>query len=251
MQNDFCHPEGALYVTGAENDVTRLSNFIINNTSQIDDIILTQDNHHVIDISHPQFWKNDKGECPEPFTKIIPEDIKQKKWIPKFYQNEAIKYIEKLTIQGEFAHVVWPEHCIAGSEGAAVNKNIMEAVNEWARKGYFFTIIQKGLNPLSEHFGAIRANIPIDDDIQTQPNELLIEKLNSAENIIIAGEAKSHCVANTIKQILETDSIKGRIIILEDAMSNVTGLEELAVPVFQQALKAGAVFTTTEELRLN
>lgn len=248
MQNDFCQPYGALYVPGAENDAMRLSRFIEINESKIDEIVLTQDNHHIIDISHPEFWTDKDGLCPQPFTLITPEDIKKRKWIPKYFPTEASDYIEKLSEQGEFAHFIWPEHCIIGSEGAAIHNIILEAVRKWARKGRFFNVIQKGVNPLTEHFGALRANIPIENDIQTQPNKLLIEKLSLAENIIIAGEAKSHCVANTIKQILETEAIKGQLFVLEDAMSNVPGLEKLADPIYQQALKRGATFTTTKEI---
>lgn len=251
MQNDFCIPQGALYVPGAENDVTRLCHFIEKNNTVINEIVLTQDNHHIIDISHPSFWEDQNGKNPIPYTVITPEDINQKKWTPKYFADNATEYISKLTNQGEFAHVIWPEHCIIGSEGAALHIEIMKAISSWARKGRFFNVIQKGLNPLTEHFGAIRANIPINEDAQTQPSEFLIERLIAAENIIIAGEAKSHCVANTVKQILEVDNIKGQLIILEDAMSNVTGFEDLSVPIYEQAMKAGAVFTTTEELKLN
>jgi nicotinamidase-related amidase len=251
MQNDFCQPQGSLYVPGADDDAIRLSRFITENTTKIDDIILTQDNHQVIDISHPGFWSDNKGKCPEPFTSITPEDILQKKWMPKFFVDEAVDYIKRLNDQGEFAHVIWPEHCIYGSEGAAIQNNVLQAVSQWARAGHFYGIIQKGLNPVTEHFGALRANVPIENDTQTQPNSSLIEKLSLSENIIIAGEAKSHCVANTIKQILETEAIRGQLIILEDAMSNVQGFEKLAVSIYQQALDKGAILTTTEKLNLN
>jgi nicotinamidase/pyrazinamidase len=250
MQNDFCLPGGALYVDGAEKDVARLSRFISTNEQYIDKIILTRDTHHVIDISHPAFWENENGENPSPFTPISLADIESQKWRPKFFVREAKKYLEDLDKQREFGHVIWPEHCINGSSGAAIADELMVAVGHWARKGNYFEVVQKGLNPLSEHFGAIRANIPVPDDVQTLPNPQLIRELKTYDNIIIAGEAKSHCVANTIKQILEAGAIKGQLIILDDAMSNVTGFENLATPIYSNALKKGAIISVTDKLQL-
>lgn len=250
MQNDFCLPTGTLYVPGAENDSERLTSFIQQNTASIDEIILTQDNHHVLDISHPAFWYDKDGNNPEPFTQITMEDVRNQKWIPRFFASEATNYIEKLYDQGEFPHVVWPEHCIVGSKGAAITDNLMGVVKSWAREGNYYQMITKGLYPLTEHFGALRANIPSLEQPETQLNNELVEKLTTYKNIFIAGEAKSHCVANTVKQLCELTGIANKIILLEDTMSNVTGFEEIAVPIYERALKLGARFEKAEGLIL-
>ena len=65
MQNDFCLPSGSLYVPGAEKDVERLSRLIKEKMTVIDKIILTADEHHVMDIAHPSYWKNKRGEHPD------------------------------------------------------------------------------------------------------------------------------------------------------------------------------------------
>ena len=61
MQNDFCLPSGSLYVPGAEKDVERLSRLIKEKMTVIDKIILTADEHHVMDIAHPSYWKRASG----------------------------------------------------------------------------------------------------------------------------------------------------------------------------------------------
>lgn len=250
MQNDFCLPEGALYVPGAEQDTANLAGFIDANPKKLGSIILTQDTHNVVDISHPTFWKNNQGEHPAPYTNISYDDVQSGKWKPIFSPNMATRYIQALEKQNEFPHTLWPEHCIVGSAGAAIESRVMEAVKNWARQGNFFQVIPKGLHPLTEHFGALRANIPMVSAPETQLNQPLAETLYKHENIIIAGEAKSHCVANTIKQILELENFNNQLYILEDCMSNVTGFGDIAKPIYEQAIKEGAIFTDTKILQL-
>jgi len=243
MQNDFCQPDGSLYVNGAENDVARLEKFISTHEDRIDHIIMTQDNHQVIDISHPGFWEDQVGNPPAPFTIIKTENVLSGAWRPRFRKEEAIDYIKNLEIQGEFPHVIWPEHCIIGSYGAAIVKEVMEPVKRWARKGHFFDLIIKGTNPLTEHFGALMANVPIEGSPETQLNTELVRKLQIYDKILIAGEARSHCVAATIKQLLNIDGFAAKLVILEDCMSDVTGFETLALPIYENAKNAGVIFT--------
>lgn len=242
MQNDFCNPSGSLYVPGAEIDAMRLVGFIRRNINSIDQVILTQDNHQVMDIAHPAFWINSKGEYPAAYTTITLNDVETGKWQPVMYMEEAIDYLRKIAETDEYSHTIWPEHCIWGSEGAAIYPELMEAVQEWAREGKMFDVISKGMYPLTEHFGAFRANMPVDNVPETQFNQSLKEKMEGYDKIWIAGEAKSHCVANTIKQLFDYPELIARMIILEDCMSNVTGFESLANPIYEKAKNMGAAF---------
>jgi len=250
MQNDFCLPEGSLYVPGAVDDVLNLEVFILKNLNLIDHIILTQDNHHVMDISHACFWTNEQQEHPAEFTAITPEDTENGTWRGLLNPEKANEYIKKLEVQNEYPHTIWPEHCIIGSEGAAIAKPLMEAVKRWARKGKYYELIPKGTNPFTEHFGALRANIPQKNAPETDLNNELLNRLHEYENIIIAGEAKSHCVGNTIKQIIQYSDLADRLIILEDCMSNVPGFENIALSIYQDAKARGARFVNSENFLL-
>jgi nicotinamidase/pyrazinamidase len=248
MQYDFCKPEGALYVRGAEKDVGRLCQFISKYESEISNIILTQDYHNVIDISHPVFWEDSKGNPPEPFTIINSINLQQGDWRPRFEKEKAVKYLQNLEIQGEFPHTIWPEHCIIGSKGASIVDEIMEPVKKWARKGNAYEVVTKGTNPLTEHFGALMANIPIDGSPETQFNAVLAEKLQKFDNILVAGEAKSHCVAATIKQMLTIEGVARKMLVLEDCMSDVPGFETLASPIYEDAKLKGVKFIRSIDL---
>ena len=61
------------------------------------------------------------------------------------------------------------------------------------------------------------------------------------DKIIVAGEAKSHCVLESIKQILEhyetRPEITQKIYILEDCMSSITGFEDITNKTFEDFKK--------------
>lgn len=251
MQNDFCRPDGALYVPGAGADVRRLGTFMRAFQERMDAIWLTRDEHQIMDIAHPAFWRDEEGNFPPPFTAITYAEVVEGKWIPWTGKDEVTDYLKKLEEAEEYNHTVWPEHCIQGSMGAALVSEVMESVKEWARQGKYFRVLSKGLHPLTEHFGAFRAGVPRADAPETALNRTLIGELNTFDVIWVAGEAQSHCVADSVKQLLDFPEIVRKLVILEDCMSPVSGYEKLAIPVFEAAAGKGAVFTTTIKLMSN
>lgn len=245
MQNDFCDSRGALYVPGADQDVHRLSRLLRERRAEIDQVILTQDNHQVMDIAHPVFWRDASGKPPQPFTQITSAEVITGIWTPLQHRNEVVRYLQKSEENGEYIHTIWPEHCILGSEGAAIIPALMDELVSWARQGKYFHLVSKGTHPLTEHFGALRANVPREDAPETVLNRGLLEALDSSDIIWLAGEARSHCVAQTVYQLFDFPQILRKLVILEDCMSPVTGCERLAVPVFREAEMKGVSFTTS------
>lgn len=250
-QYDFCNPEGALYVQGANADMIRLAKWIKSNRSKINHISVTLDNHPVNDISHPSFWHDKKGNFPNPYTPISSRDIHDGKWTPRFFLKEATHYVESLETQGEFGHFIWPYHCLIGSRGAAIDEHIMDALIEWTVDGKFYHPVIKGTNPLTEHFGIFRANIPIAGQAETQLNHDLINTLNQFQHVFLAGEAKSHCIANSLKQAIEeAPELARKFVILEDCMSDVSGLSHLGTPIFNRAREMGIPFVKSTDVSL-
>lgn len=247
MQNDFCQPEGALYVKGAEKDISRLSKFIRKNSEKIHNIILTQDYHNVIDISHPVFWEDKHGKHPAPFTEINLKQILGGIWKPRFQKEKAIEYIRKLEKNGDFHHTVWPEHCIIGSDGAAIHSGVLEPVKDWARKGSFYEVVEKGTHPLTEHFGALKANVPMPGSPETQINTDLVNKLSAAGRIYIAGEARSHCVAITVRQMIHTAGLARKLYIIQDCMTDIEGFGAEADKIYDKARAEGAKFVLSTD----
>ncbi len=255
-QNDFCNPgnqngnnRGALYVDNAENDMQRLSTWIRKNKKELDFIGITLDLHQPNDISHPNFWMDKNGNFPQPFSEIKSKDVEDGKWTPRFNPKRSLNYLKELENQGEYPHFIWPVHCLLGSQGAAIFQPLMDAITDWTVKGKFYQTVAKGTFPFTEHFGAFRAQIPDPQRPETQLNQGLIRTLETYQNIYLAGEAKSHCVANSLKQVLEEASdLAPKFVVLTDTMSNVTGFEHIADSIYKKAADMGVRFKNTNDI---
>lgn len=241
-QNDFCSLNGALSVKFANNDMVMLAEFIDNNSEKLSDITITLDDHDVIHISHPGFWLNFNNEHPEPRTVITSEDVINGVYKPAFAKKTVIEYLTKLEKNSK-THVIWPEHCITGSVGASVYEPIMTAISNWDRKGNRHNVIYKGTCQLAEHYGAFEANVPMPKYSDTILNISELSKFLKYDIIYLAGEAKSHCVAETLLQMLNYNAkFASKIIVLEDCMSDVEGFEDFAKPIYDKAKEMGVKF---------
>ena len=248
-QYDFCNPDGNLFVPGAVEDVQRLNRLIAENTHKINAIYATLDTHPVNDISHPGFWRDAAGHPPAPFTMITAQDVETGKWQPLFEPEKVLQYLEKLEVQGQFTHCIWPEHCLHGSQGAALDNGLLETLRQWAHQGRDYQTVVKGTHPLTEHFGIFQAQIPVDGAPETQLNTQLIGELMQFDRVLLCGQAKSHCVATSLKQAMQyAPELTQKMVVLEDAMSDVTGLGHLGEPIYAEARQRGIAFAKTSEV---
>ncbi len=250
-QFDFCDPTGALFVPGAENDVERIANFILSNSENIDQIYVTLDTHQVKDIAHPFFWEDSDGKIPAPFTIISSASVKSNQWIPRYNQEYVIQYLETLESDSAFQHIIWPEHCLIGTLGASLDEKVAKAVVSWSHDtGKDYIAVSKGLNPLTEFYGVFRAQVPLPDDASTGLNIDFLQQLAQYEQILIVGEARSHCVGMSISQIVEyAPDLVSKLVILTDCMSDVSNFGYLADGIMEEARELGALFIKSSSLQ--
>ena len=268
-QMDFCDPKaGALFVPGADGDCIRLAAMIRKCNREITDIHATLDTHHHFDIGHPAFWLDqnnnhpviyDKNHIPTPVI-ITCEDLKSGKWrtYNPVFQEYAIKYSAKLSVNNRYPMIVWPPHCLIGSPGHCVHPAVWAAFNEWevATHG-FVDYVTKGSNFLKEHYSAVKADVPecLDPNVDVpdpsvQLNTRLIETLEEADVIGLTGEALSHCVANTVRDIADgfgnQDYIRKLVLIL-DTTSSVPSFEQYSDEFIQEMTGRGMQTTTHDK----
>ena len=247
-QNTFCIPVFELFVggqsgTGAVDDNIRLCEFIYKNLGIITNITPTMDTHTVMQIFHPKFWINDNGEHPiGGQTTIEPKDIEDGVWkvnpaIAKSVaggnyiglQKYAKHYVETLSNRGKYPLMIWPYHGILGGIGHALVSSVEEALFFHNNARHSQTDFQiKGGNPLTENYSVLRPEVLEGPDKESiaQKNTRFIKKLLEFDVIIIAGQAKSHCVAWTIDDLLNEIKAKDpelakKVYLLEDCTSPV------------------------------
>ena len=233
-QIDFCDPEkGTLYVPGAENDIQNISKFIDKLGKKIQKIYISLDLHHPISIFHPLMWIDNKKEHPAPFTVIKDSDIKDNIWNPIFPELR-IKYrayckgLEKIK---KHKLTIWPEHCLIGSEGSNVVSVLYNSILKWQRKvNNNINWVIKGASIHTENYSIIKAEIPDKNEPSTLLNKELLKQTEQVEQILIRGEAGSHCVLESIKDIVKYSKNKKiieNIIFLENCISPVKGFENI------------------------
>ena len=245
IQNTFCLPEFELFVPGAIADNQRLCEFIYRNLGNITEICATLDTHQPLQIFHPAFWVNDQGEHPAPATQIYLDDIDQGTWrinpaishyLPHYtdadLQVYGRYYVEQLATKEKLDLIIWPYHSMLGGIGHALVSGVEEALffHGMARQTQP-RLELKGRHPLTENYSVLAAEVTENHlghrfNDPDRPDVDLIEHLLGFDQVIIAGQAKSHCVAWTIADLLAAAEAKGaafvnKLQILEDCMSPV------------------------------
>jgi nicotinamidase-related amidase len=198
---------------------------------KLTDIHVTLDCHRIVDIAHPIWWQDADGRNPDPFTIISAQDLRDGRWttaLPSAYQR-SLQYLDALDAGGRYPACIWPEHCLIGEWGNNIWPALAKAIHDWERERFALAdFVTKGSNPWTEHFSGVQAEVPDPEDPSTQINVGLVQTLEEANTVLLAGEALSHCLANTVRdiasQFANPDYVK-KLVLLEDASSSVTGFE--------------------------
>ncbi len=252
-QRDFCDPDGALAVPGADKDMERLAKMINRIGDKIGNIRCTLDTHHLFDISHPIFWVNSAGKHPDPFTIITVNDVEKGIWkaVKPEHQEHALNYVGRLTANSRYPLCIWPPHCLIGTQGHNVSPILADALLAWeARQIARVDYMEKGANYKSEHYSAVQADVPDPDDPSTRMNHKLVKTLEEADMILVAGEALSHCVKFTVEDLADAfdEEHVRRMVLLKDCSSSVPGFEQQGKDFVEAMTDRGMRVAVSSEL---
>jgi nicotinamidase/pyrazinamidase len=226
-QHDFVDPSGALYVPGSQDDVVRLLTWFYTNGRRITSVYASLDTHLPIQIFYSSWWKNpETGKHPEPFTVITEADVTSKKWVPVIEPDWSTHYIHALKQGAKKDLMIWPYHTMEGTLGHMLVAPISEAI-AWhsAARDTQPTYIVKGLTPRTEFYGIFGAEIPDPAVPDSSLNVPLLDAVMKHDKVYIAGEAKSHCVLETERQLVSRfgnqPGLMKRLHFLRDCTSSV------------------------------
>lgn len=233
-QNDFME-KGSLPVPNSHADIERFTRFIYNNMDKITDIMVSLDTHNPFQIFHPCWWIDENGENPDPYTLITINDYDSGKWKPVILPVESRDYLLGLKNKAKRDLMIWTYHCLAGTFGCALE-------NQFSNMVYFHSVakksvvqkISKGIDPLSEMYGIFAPEYSVKGTINLSIFNRFIDMKNNNrplyDKILIGGQARSHCVLESIRQLLEyfanNPEITQRVYFLEDCASDIQGCEQ-------------------------
>jgi nicotinamidase-related amidase len=245
VQNTFCIPDFELFVagrsgTGAVDDSRRLAEFVYRNLGTLTQIFPSLDTHHAMQVFHAVWLVDDKGEHPSPYTRVSVQDVEAGRWRLNptiaaavgidldYAKRHLAHYTLRLAEGGKYDLTIWPYHAMLGGIGHALVSAVEEAVffHGIARRSQpRFQV--KGDNPLTEHYSMLGPEVTEgpDGDRLGRRNTELIDKLLGFDVVVVAGQAKSHCMAWTIDDLLEDKAARERLAertyLLEDCTSAV------------------------------
>ena len=246
VQNTFCIPGFELFVggrsgTGAVDDNRRLCEFLYRNLDTVTQIVPTLDTHQAMQVFHSIWLVDEEGRHPEPYTLVSAEDVERGRWMldeavaesldldPDYAQRHLLHYTRSLEATGKYSLTIWPYHSMLGGIGHALVSAVEEAI-------FFHTIArrsqpdfqQKGHAPLTEHYSVLGPEVTHgpEGDVLEEPNLALLDELFCFDAVVIAGQAKSHCVAWTIDDLLTSRlgaerRLAEKVYLLEDCTSAV------------------------------
>ena len=246
VQNTFCIPEFELYVggrsgRGAVEDNVRLCEFIYGNLGNITQITATLDTHKAMQVFHAIFFVDKDGNHPAPYTDIHLSELREAQWkfnpalaaqfeiAPEYGQQMMVHYAEQLQKSGKYALTIWPYHAMLGGIGHALVSSVEEAIFFHAMTRLANPdVVIKGESPFTENYSVIGPEVltgPMDEMLGTH-DQRFIQQLQEFDRLIIAGQAKSHCVAWTVSDLLDdimfTDPyLAKKVYLLEDCTSPV------------------------------
>lgn len=259
-QVDFCDQDtGCLPVGGADQDMVRLAKMIEKYGGDIDEIQITMDSHYKIHVAHPRCWVDKNGKnpvpiflragstVPTPLTLDLVENGEYRAYNTA-WQDRFHDYVKSLQDNGRYALMIWPEHCIIGYPGQLLDPNFRAAVDAWEDRYHAMAPrTTKGSNPFTEHYSAVKADVEDPKDPRTRLNTRLIETLKEYDIILGAGEALSHCFANTMRDVFNEfseEQIK-KFVLLKDAASSVAGCEQMSDDFISEYTAKGMQIATT------
>lgn len=254
-QNDFMdYANAALPVPGAQADMQRLADWLDQHHAAVASVTVTLDTHASVGIERTSFWLQADGRPAPAFSLVTAAAVRAGVWKPRDMTRlpEVLAYLDQLEAGGQRQLIVWPVHCVLGTWGHNLHAGLAHSIAAWElQSGQLCEKVLKGMNPMTEQYSAFRAEVPRPDDPRTTNNQALMARLAAGTgNLLVAGEALSHCVAASVQDMMAQlpPSRLKQTLLLTDCMSPVPGFEVMGQDFLTQARAAGLRTLTLADL---
>lgn len=194
-QNDFVDPKGSLYVPGAEKQIKNICKLLKSNI-EITDIVISQDSHIPIHCSFSEGW--------------------DEKWEIGTQVTEELAKSNPATLVGIRKNgpiTIWPKHCIMGDWGYELPIDLEKAIEGWSSRNNKKPYRQyKGGIPWFEAYSLLTEELLLGEDYKRPWRK------TNYDQIYITGFCKDICVAETVKDMLNTGEYDGKLIAINNCL---------------------------------
>ncbi|HVU11534.1 MAG TPA: hypothetical protein VHD90_09660 [Phototrophicaceae bacterium] len=256
MQVDFVHADGSLSVPGAVEDTRRLIEWIFRTLPRLTTIAASLDSHLPISIFFPTWWVDQNGQHPQPYTVIRSADVTSGRWQPLYEVEWSREYTEKLEAGARKELMIWPYHTLIGTSGHALTPALYEAIAYHSAAHQTQPILlEKGTIAKTEYYSIVEPEVKIADDPHGNLNTAFLDTLATYDRVYVAGEAKSHCVLETVTSIMryfaDQPAVIDKFRVLKDCMSSVAhptiDFDALADQAFASYARKGLQMVTSSD----
>ncbi len=244
-QHDFVNPTGALAVPGAQDDVARLLTWL--GAHEITTLYVSLDTHLPLHIFYPAWWQDAEGKTVAPFTAITVDDVESGRFIAQFDPDWSLYYVKQLARSAQKELMIWPHHTMLGTLGHTLPLALSEAITQHSIAHRTQPVyVMKGLSRRTECYSLFGAEVVDPEDPASRFNLPLLEAITAHDRVYIAGEAKSHCVLESLKHLLHyAPERANRLHLLHNCTSSV------AHPTIDFDTLAEAELAAMQKLGLN
>ena len=186
---------GSLAVEGARKAMQNLTQHVKKHASEYNRVYVTLDMHYSTSLNFKNNWEGpgmDRVIVGQPFPKDL---IKSGQIYPRFKYTRDADVAEVLK---QPDYMVWPPHCLKGTEGSQIWPELEEALLALGDKVTFMT---KGESDSRDNYSVFHYG----DRGLTKHGEdfVLWDKRYDNPDVYIAGLALDYCVFETVKSLQE------------------------------------------------
>lgn len=255
-QVDFVHEDGSLAVPGAVDDMRRTIEWLYHHLDRITDIAVSLDSHFSTQIFYPGWWADADGHHPDAMTPISAEDVDQGRWQPTLEPDWSRHYVHELERRAKKTLMIWPYHTMLGTIGHAITPALYEAItfHAEARQSEIAHLV-KGRIAKTEYYSLLEPEVKVPGAPGGTLNSAFLDRMATYDRIYIAGQAKSHCVLESITSIANYQGYQPglleKVYLLEDTTSAVAhpeiDFDAMANEQFAAFVGKGLNITTTKQ----
>ncbi|MFN8448879.1 MAG: hypothetical protein U0521_09875 [Anaerolineae bacterium] len=251
MRVDFVHTDGSLSVPGMiRRCPPRVIEWIFRNLPVVTTIAASLDSHVPLSIFFPTWWSGaDERGTRRRYTVIRSDEVRAGALDAALPAGLVSRILREAGSAGEkrVDDLAKTHHADRHARGTLTPALYEAVAYPPAARQAQPIFLQKGTIPQTEFYSILEPEVKVPDHPAGSLNTTFLNTLAGYDRVYVAGEAKSHCVLETVASITrafaDQPAVLDKFYLLDDCMSSVAhptiDFEALAQQAFARFAEAG------------